>query len=84
MQYVKRITCYFLQVFSGRIPRALYVFLLKNTQIPGSYTTNPFSFHHYNFASAQIQVDIIIFLLTLAPLMTSCEVLINKSSLSPN
>ena len=44
-------------IFRDRLPRALYVFFLENSQIVGSITKNPYIFKNYDVMEAHITVN---------------------------
>ena len=48
---------YLPQVFTARLPRAVYIMFINNDQSPGKFNTNPYAFLPYGITSAQLHVN---------------------------
>ena len=44
-------------VFRGRVPNFLIIFMVSNSAFHGDYTLNPFNFKHYNLTSLSLTRD---------------------------
>ena len=44
-------------LFQGRVPAQILISFLASEAVRGSYTKNPFNFHHYNLNYLQVTVD---------------------------
>ena len=44
-------------IITGRLPRAIYVFFLENSQIVGTINKNPFVFKNYDVSESHISIS---------------------------